>query len=444
MSSTQGNDELGAAIDERRDFIGGRPSIGLGRGLMLMVLIAIMGVALFAMLAPQHFRAVVALLTSEVEEMQRTSTAPPEITTDITIPRDQTPIVIEPDVMVPEAEPPAPEPQDDPRIDQLEARIAARQAAAESGVSSAELERLMDQQADSLRAETDRRLAEQQLAHAQELTRLRAGFANQGPSAADLAAMDAAQRAQEEERRRLEAIRQEQIQSEALLFDESEPVQAVAAGGQNTVERDLNRNERFLATAAQGQVETAMATQIANPGRTIVQGTILRAVLETAINTDLPGMLRATLTEEVRSYDGTGVLLPAGSRLIGTYSSDVSIAQSRVLIAWNRAVTPNGTSISLGSVGADRLGQSGQEGTVDSHFVERFGSAALISLIAGAPDIIIGERTSTTQLLGDVGDDLEQATQRTVDEYLRIPPTVRVDQGAEMIVFVNRDLVFPG
>ena len=442
MSNTHGNDDLEAAIDERRQR-SGRPSIGLGRGLMLMVLIAIMGVALFAMLAPQHFRAVVALLTSEVEEMQRTSTAPPEITTNITIPRDQTPIVIEPDVMVPEAEPPAPEPQDDPRIDQLEARLAELQAAAENSMSSAELERLMEQQADSLRAETDRRLAEQQLAHAQELIRLRAGFANQGPSAADLAAIDAAQRA-EEERRRLEAIRQDQIQSEALLFDESEPVHAVAVGGQNAVERDLNRNERFLASAAQADVETAMATQLANPGRTIVQGTILRAVLETTINTHLPGMLRATLTEDVRSYDGTGVLLPAGSRLIGTYSSDVSIAQNRVLIAWNRAVTPNGTSISLGSVGADRLGQSGQEGAVDSHFIERFGSAALISLIAGAPDIIIGERTSTTQLLGDVGGDLEQATQRTVDEYLRIPPTVHVDQGAEMIVFVNRDLVFPG
>ena len=96
------------------------------------------------------------------------------------------------------------------------------------------------------------------------------------------------------------------------------------------------------------QLCAVRAEQIADPSRTIVQGTILEGVLETAINTDLPGAIRAVLTEDVVSYDGSTTLLPRGTRLIGSYSSNVKIAQRRALIAWNRAVTPAGTSVALG------------------------------------------------------------------------------------------------
>ena len=176
----------------------------------------------------------------------------------------------------------------------------------------------------------------------------------------------------------------------------------------------------------------------------IVQGTILEGVLETAMSTALPGAIRAVLIEDVLSYDGANVLLPRGTRLIGTYSADVKIAQRRALVAWNRAITPDGTSVALGGVGADALGRSGQTGHVDTHFLERFGSAALISLFGIAPQLLISENTDgdAAAAIEDLGDDLGSATSGALDAYLRIPPTITVDQGDRLTIFVNRDLMF--
>lgn len=186
------------------------------------------------------------------------------------------------------------------------------------------------------------------------------------------------------------------------------------------------------------------ASAIADTSRTIVQGTILEGVLETAIDTDLPGAIRAVLSQDALSFDGSTTLLPRGTRLIGTYSSDVKIAQRRMLVAWNRAVTPEGISVALGGFGADALGRSGQTGNVDTHFWQRFGSAALISVFGLAPQVLIGNRTDsdTADAIEDVGDDMKSATQGAVDAYLRIAPTINVAQGDRLTIFVNRDLVF--
>ena len=185
------------------------------------------------------------------------------------------------------------------------------------------------------------------------------------------------------------------------------------------------------------------ATRIANPGRTVVQGTTLNAVLETAVSTELPGMIRAVVTDDVMSYDGMNVLLPRGTRLIGSYNSDVSVIQDRVQMAWNRAVTPEGVSVELGGYGADALGMSGQAGQVDSRFRQRFGSAALISLMGAGPNVVINEDTNgdTADALQDVGDDMATATQGVMADYLNAGPVIYIDQGTYMTVFVNRDLV---
>ena len=101
----------------------------------------------------------------------------------------------------------------------------------------------------------------------------------------------------------------------------------------------------------------------------------------------------------------------------------------------------------LGSIGADELGRSGQTGFVDTRFNERFGSAALISLIGAAPVVIAGgdggsDGDAGTELANDVSRDLRRATSSALDDYLRIRPTIHIDQGTRMTVIVNRDLVF--
>ena len=262
---------------------------------------------------------------------------------------------------------PAPEPErelspeEKARLDQMEADLRAL-AERTGGISEEQMQALLEAQADALRAEFERQL--------------RAQTPPPSPASnSDALLEQEARQRMEEERARLAAINARQIASNGLVIDEGNPVK----GGSGAGNRRQSDNEAFLASAASQSHETVRAGQIGNPSRTIVQGTILEAALESAIDTDLPGAIRAVLTVDVLSYDGTSVLLPRGTRLIGTYSSKVKIAQSRALIAWNRAITPDGTSVELGGIGGDELGRSGQTGDVDTHFWEalRLGGADL-------------------------------------------------------------------
>jgi type IV secretion system protein VirB10 len=256
-----------------------------------------------------------------------------------------------------------------------------------------------------------------------------------------------AQRRLEEERARQAAIAEAQIMSDGIVLDASGAVRGNGsqgeAGGRKASERRLSSNEAFIRDASTQSSETVRATRIAAPGRTIVQGTTVAAVLETAISTELPGVIRAVVSDDVLSYDGNNVLLPRGTRLIGSYNSAGSVVQGRVQIGWNRAVTPEGVSVELGGYGADALGGSGQAGFVDSRFWQRFGSAALISLIGAGSEVIVVPGASAIQqnTAEDLGDDIELASRGVTDEYLSLPPVIHVDQGTAVTVFVNRDLV---
>ena len=115
----------------------------------------------------------------------------------------------------------------------------------------------------------------------------------------------------------------------------------------------------------------------------IAQGKLIDAVLESAVNTDQPGMLRALVANDIYGDSGRTVLLPRGSRLIGQYNSDVARGQSRVFVIWQRVIRPDGIDVQLDSGGTDSLGQAGVEGKVNNHFWTMFGAATLLSVIGG-------------------------------------------------------------
>lgn len=209
--------------------------------------------------------------------------------------------------------------------------------------------------------------------------------------------------------------------------------------------RPRDTDQQFLDAVSSERTVIALATPLRAPERMVVQGSIIEAALETAINSDLPGTIRAIVSRDVRAYDGHRVLIPRGSRLIGEYRSDLNLAQERILIVWNRVVTPDGLSIHVGGSGIDRLGRSGATGAVDTHFLERFGSAALISLIGAIPVFAAAKLDSRAagEVAENVGEDFRDATSGALQQYLTIQPTVHVHQGAVVNVIIRRDLLFP-
>ncbi len=338
---------------------------------------------------------------------------------------------------MPAAEPVLADTGDADRISELERELAAMRA---TQGDDPDLATLLQQERNAM---DDQRARE--LALAEQNYQLQLAALNQGGTTGMTEDERDARARLEEERQRRAAIAEAQVMSDGIVIDSSTAQgggDAQAADG-NGSGRQLSSNEAFMQEASTRSYETVRATRIANPGRTIVQGTTLNAVLETAISTELPGVIRAVVTDDVMSYDGMNVLLPQGTRLIGSYNSDVSVIQDRVQMAWNRAVTPDGMSVELGGYGADALGMSGQAGQVDARFRQRFGTAALISLIGAGPEVVIDENSggAASDAAGDVGDDLSTATQGALDDYLSAGPVIYIDQGTYMTVIVNRDLV---
>jgi type IV secretion system protein VirB10 len=260
-----------------------------------------------------------------------------------------------------------------------------------------------------------------------------------------------ADRAREEElaRRRQEAemLNEAQIHSDMVALRSSMDMggeagaaaPAPGAPGQAATGDDAFRRAGAKAT------EVRQAEVIADPAHTVMQGTLIEAALETAISTDLAGNVSAIVSHDVWSFDMSRVLIPRGSRLFGRYDSEVDAGQRRVLIAWDRLVTTDGQSVTLAAYGTDRIGRSGLPGTVRNHFLQRFGTAALISLIGAVPTLA-ADKYAANEVASDtaenVGTDLGEAVNTVMADYLSIPPTISVNQGAVVMIRVDADLAF--
>lgn len=210
----------------------------------------------------------------------------------------------------------------------------------------------------------------------------------------------------------------------------------VAPGGPATPQQNLTENEAFGTRVGNAGVETASATRIADLSNTVTQGTLIPAILETAIDSDLPGYVRAVVSQDVKSFDGRRVLIPRSSRLIGQYKSGLAAGQTRAYVMWTRLIRPDGVTVALASPGVEFNGQSGFSGKVDNHFFKRFGAASMLSVIGGLGALAGG---SASVLIANSGTSAASvAAQRDA----QIPPTVHVAQGQPIRVFTARDLDF--
>lgn len=202
----------------------------------------------------------------------------------------------------------------------------------------------------------------------------------------------------------------------------------------------LTGDERFAARFGSGRA--AQARPLANPTMTVPQGVIITGVLETAINSDLPGYVRALVSRDVQAFSGGAVLIPRGSRVIGQYRASSELGQSRAFVIWVRLIRPDGVSIDLNSPGADALGRGGLDGDVDRHFFRRFGGAILLTLLGEAADAVADN--GGAQVVVGVARSGGDAASAALSEEINIPPTISVAQGMPVRIFVARDLDFSG
>lgn len=170
------------------------------------------------------------------------------------------------------------------------------------------------------------------------------------------------------------------------------------------------------------------------------KGAFIDCTLETAIDSTLPGMTTCVIATDTFGADGHVVLLERGTKLVGETQGQVQQGAARVFVIWSEARTPEGVVVPLASPGADELGRSGLPGTVNRHFLQRFGAAMLISIIDGAAQGAVQPSRGGTVIVNPSGN--EAVVTEALKSTVNIPPTVTKRQGDRIQVLVARDLDF--
>lgn len=222
---------------------------------------------------------------------------------------------------------------------------------------------------------------------------------------------------------------------------------------QTVEEKKLKSAIRFTLPGTSEAEETKARTtspvkaQRPASGYTLLAGSVIPAILQTGINSDLKGQVVAQVQENVfDSITGEALLIPSGSRLIGSYDGEVESGQSRLNVVWNRLIYPDGSSYDLGQmVAISGAGYVGLKDQVDKHSEQVLGAAAFTSALGALASVAAGNTKedyySTGQLAaGGAAGNLLNAAASLIEKNINQTPTITIRPGFRFHVFVNEDM----
>lgn len=179
-------------------------------------------------------------------------------------------------------------------------------------------------------------------------------------------------------------------------------------------------------------------------------GTVIPAVMIGGISSDLPGQIIGQVSQNIYdSATGRYLLIPQGSKLVGTYDNAVTTGQERVLVAWTRIIYPDSSSIDLGKMpGTDQSGFAGLHDKVNDHFWKMFGNALLMSVFSAGVQISQGGQdaganglNAQQSIAAGLGQQLGQLGQEIARRNTRIQPTLEIRPGYQFTVMVTKDII---
>ncbi len=206
-----------------------------------------------------------------------------------------------------------------------------------------------------------------------------------------------------------------------------------------------DRKAAFVATGARTPTVNSGRLQPPAGHYVVLAGSTIAAALITGLSSDLPGEVVAQVTEDVfDSTTGYTLLIPQGTRLLGTYDAHVTYGQSRALVVWTRLILPDGRSLDLDRlIGTDAAGQSGFADRVNHHLGKLF-EAGLISTLFGVGSSVATGGGNNNDIAFAIRDSAGQSVQRAgdklVEHQLDVQPTITIRPGARVRVLVSRDL----
>jgi type IV secretion system protein TrbI len=221
-------------------------------------------------------------------------------------------------------------------------------------------------------------------------------------------------------------------------------VPAVPESAATASHGDQSGKRAFLAQAANQRTVSAERLVAPASPNILQAGSIIPAALITGVRSDLPGQITAQVTQNV--YDsptGRILLIPQGARLLGEYDSEITAGQTRVLLAWDRLIMPDGRSIVLErQPGADGAGFAGLQDRVDQHWGNLLRAAAISTLLGVGVELgADSENDLVRALRRGTQDTVNQSGQQIVGRQLNVQPTLTIRPGHPLRVILTRDLI---
>ncbi len=219
--------------------------------------------------------------------------------------------------------------------------------------------------------------------------------------------------------------------------------------GLNPRDLDSRQDEKreFLEKNRAGSVVLSQGLRAPLSPFEVKAGSVVPGVLLTGINSDLPGQLLGQVSQNVYdSVSGNYLLIPQGTKIIGTYDSKVVYGQERVLVVWTRLIYPNGNSISLeGMPGVDMSGYAGLSDSVNNHYLKLITGVVLGSLLGAGAQIAQGANSAEpnfAQLAAQgAAKNINEVGQEITRKNLSIQPTLEIAPGFRFNVFVTKDMI---
>ncbi len=204
-------------------------------------------------------------------------------------------------------------------------------------------------------------------------------------------------------------------------------------------ERELNPNSTLEEYSGSAVSRNGNTTYSVPAQYQIDSGTIIPVVLQTGVNTDLPGQLIGVATRNIYdSLTGTDIIIPQGTKFFATYSSNIAFNQNRVLVAWNYLIRPDGIGMSIpGLQGVDAEGFSGYKDKVNRHWLQKIGAVGLATVMNIADASIQGLTPEEDLVTSEALDAITTAVGSVVHNIMNRQPTLILESGQTVNIFVN-------
>ena len=242
-----------------------------------------------------------------------------------------------------------------------------------------------------------------------------------------------------------------QILGQGLLLS-PQPTSAAATGSPSGQQAGVTPPEEVPRRAAESASSSKASNSLAlnaaeGKNYVIFEGTILETVLLNRLDGQFNGPVECLVTNDIYSHDRQHVLIPSGTKVLGEAKRVDTFGQTRLAVAFHRLIMPDGYSVSLDQFkGMNQIGDTGLRDQVNNHYLKIFGASLAVGAIGGIAQAGSGgllNQSGTQSIQQGVGQSLGQTSQRILDKFLNILPTVTIREGHRVKIYLSGDLAVP-